>query len=69
LHEGDRVTELAGERIPGGDVRGTGCALSSAIAAQLAQGHALAEAIALARAYVRAKIAGARTVGRMRVLP
>jgi hydroxymethylpyrimidine/phosphomethylpyrimidine kinase len=39
-------------RIASRNLHGTGCTLSSAIAAHLALGHALAEAVPLARAYV-----------------
>jgi hydroxymethylpyrimidine/phosphomethylpyrimidine kinase len=62
--EGVRVDWLAGERIAGGDVHGTGCALSSAIAAELAKGAALDEAVATARAFVREAIRRAHQVGR-----
>jgi hydroxymethylpyrimidine/phosphomethylpyrimidine kinase len=45
--------ELRGKRIAGGEhVHGTGCALSSAIAAYLAQGRELYEACQLAKQYV-----------------
>jgi hydroxymethylpyrimidine kinase/phosphomethylpyrimidine kinase len=54
---------LAGERIPGGDVHGTGCALSAAIAARLARGDALRAAVEAARAFVRAGIANAHEIG------
>lgn len=40
-------------RIPSPNTHGTGCTLSSAIAAQLALGSSLSEAVQLARAYVR----------------
>jgi hydroxymethylpyrimidine/phosphomethylpyrimidine kinase len=40
-------------RIPSPNTHGTGCTLSSAIAAHLALGSSLAEAVDLARAYVR----------------
>lgn len=45
--------ELGGPRVQGGEhVHGTGCALSSAIAAQFAHGRELVEACRLAKAYV-----------------
>lgn len=47
----DTVT-WARPRQPGPDVRGTGCALSTAIAASLAQGVALPEAVGLAIAWL-----------------
>lgn len=50
LLTGDRVTTFARPRTPGPDPRGTGCALATAIAAELAGGatleHGVAEAIA-----------------------
>ena len=52
LHAGGRE-ELRGPRTRGGeDVHGTGCALASAIAAQLAHGRELVEACTLAKEYV-----------------
>ncbi|TMA32408.1 MAG: hypothetical protein E6J87_12940 [Deltaproteobacteria bacterium] len=51
---------LAGERISGGDVHGTGCALSSAITAQLARGVELRDAIESARRFVRDAIRNAQ---------
>ncbi len=64
--EGDEVKLdwLAGERIQGAPVHGTGCALSSAIAAELAKGAALDEAVVTARAFVREAIRRAREGGR-----
>jgi hydroxymethylpyrimidine/phosphomethylpyrimidine kinase len=44
---------LPGERIPGADVHGTGCALSSAITAHLARGAELRDAVESARRFVR----------------
>ncbi len=46
--------------------RGTGCALSSAIAAALAHGRTVPAAIAIARRHVRAWITAAQPVGRGR---
>jgi hydroxymethylpyrimidine/phosphomethylpyrimidine kinase len=60
----DRV-ELRQPRIGLGDgVHGTGCALSSAIAAHLAQGRTLVDACRLAKAYVHARIAAPVRPGR-----
>lgn len=53
---------LPGERIPGDPVHGTGCALSSAITAGLAQGRPLREAVIEARAFVRLAIQNAQTL-------
>ena len=62
--DGKHVVESAAPRIAGGPVHGTGCALSSAIAAHLSRGTSLADAVALAQAYVRTKISEARRLGR-----
>ena len=43
---------------------GTGCSMSAAIAAELALGHSLADAVAGAKWYVHAAIAGSRLVGK-----
>jgi hydroxymethylpyrimidine/phosphomethylpyrimidine kinase len=43
---------LEGERVPGGPFHGTGCALSSAIAAQLALGVSLEDAVDRGRQFV-----------------
>ncbi len=67
---GTEILWLEGERIPGDPVHGTGCALSAAITARLAQGDPIVAAVARGRAYVRAGIehavaigAGARVLG------
>jgi len=56
--------ELRAPRLDGGEVHGTGCALASAIAAQLARGVNLREACRIATNFVRAKIAAAQPLGR-----
>jgi hydroxymethylpyrimidine/phosphomethylpyrimidine kinase len=45
-------------------VHGTGCALSAAIAALLAQGRSLEDAVQGAKAFVTAAIEGAKPIGR-----
>ncbi|HET9623446.1 MAG TPA: hydroxymethylpyrimidine/phosphomethylpyrimidine kinase [Kofleriaceae bacterium] len=61
----DRVEPLRGPRLPAGEhVHGTGCALSSAIAAHLARGGELLEACRAAKAYVAARIAAPARPGR-----
>jgi hydroxymethylpyrimidine/phosphomethylpyrimidine kinase len=68
LREGDAKTGkitsewLPGERIPGDPVHGTGCALSAAITAGLAQGLPLRESVVRAREYVRKAISGAEAL-------
>lgn len=61
--DGVRHTWLEGERVEpadGDDVHGTGCALSSAIAANLALGQPLEDAIACARSFIQGAIAASR---------
>ena len=57
---------LPGARIAGPTPHGTGCALSTELACRLATGTPLREAARAATERVRARIAGARTVGRGR---
>src|SRR5712691_7926974 len=64
LVEPTAFTRLAADRIATQSTHGTGCTLSSAIAAGLAKGLGLAEAVAAAKAYVTAAIAAA---GRIRI--
>jgi hydroxymethylpyrimidine/phosphomethylpyrimidine kinase len=65
LCHGDTVDLLRGPRTQGGeDVHGTGCALSSAIAAYLALGAELVEACRAAKAYVAVRIASPARPGR-----
>jgi hydroxymethylpyrimidine/phosphomethylpyrimidine kinase len=65
LQSGDttRLSWLKGERIASEPVHGTGCALSSAIAAKLAVGTELELAVAEARSYVAVGIRNAVPVG------
>ena len=61
---GERL-RLSSTRIASRNLHGTGCTLSSAIAAHLALGHALPEAVERARGYVVAAMAaGADVQGR-----
>ncbi len=55
----DSVARLAAERIATNNTHGTGCTLSSAIAAGLAKGLQLPEAVREAKAYLTAAIAAA----------
>jgi hydroxymethylpyrimidine/phosphomethylpyrimidine kinase len=52
LLEHGEFTEFAGPRIEGRNTHGTGCTFAAAIAAQLAKGATLAEAVRLAKEYV-----------------
>jgi hydroxymethylpyrimidine/phosphomethylpyrimidine kinase len=59
LVEATTVARLAAERVASGNTHGTGCTLSSAIAAGLAKGQDLATAVRKAKDYVTAAIAAA----------
>ena len=56
LATADGVEAFAAPRIDSRHTHGTGCTLASAIAAGLAQGMTLRDAVLRARAYVRAAI-------------
>jgi hydroxymethylpyrimidine kinase/phosphomethylpyrimidine kinase len=58
LNEDGALTVFRGEWINAAPVRGTGCMLSSAIAAGLAKGQSLPEAVAAAKQFVAAEIRG-----------
>ena len=59
------IEQLRGPRTPGGEhVHGTGCALSSALAANLARGLDLVEACRAAKQFVAARIAAPVRPGR-----
>lgn len=68
LHDGATMHELRVPRVPGEGTHGSGCTLSSAVAAFLARGLALHEACALAQRFVADAIArsGALRAGRGR---
>ncbi len=59
LADKNGVVRLAVARIATRNTHGTGCTLSSAIAAELAKGRALADAVRTAKAYVTAAIGAA----------
>jgi len=60
----DGCEEFAAPRIASRHTHGTGCTLASAIAAGLAQGMTLRDAVLRARAYVRAAITAAPGIGK-----
>ena len=63
LYAGGTITRLAAPRIDTPHTHGTGCTLSAAIAALLAQGAGLEEAVRRAKAYVSAALAAGRDLG------
>ena len=56
------LLRMGSARIPSRNVHGTGCSLSSAIAAHLALGQGLADAVQAARHFIRAAIAAGAAV-------
>jgi hydroxymethylpyrimidine/phosphomethylpyrimidine kinase len=62
--DGHELVELTGPRIASSSTHGTGCTFASAIAANLALGRGLRDAVALAKAYVAGAIRGAPGLGR-----
>ena len=68
LYDGGGFVELPGKRIAGTPMRGTGCIMSSAIAARLALGDNVAEACVFAKAYVEECIRRAVVLGKGKLL-
>ena len=67
LAAGDALLDLEGARVPGGeDVHGTGGALATAIACQLARGAQLVDAVRAAAAFVRERLVAPVRSGRGR---
>ncbi|WP_428910467.1 bifunctional hydroxymethylpyrimidine kinase/phosphomethylpyrimidine kinase [Niallia sp. Krafla_26] len=56
FYDGDSFHWLYGERIQTKNTHGTGCTLSSAIAANLAKGHSLIESVDFAKKYIKLAI-------------
>ena len=52
MYSENGYTWFRGKRIDNPNTHGTGCTLSSAIAANLAKGHSMPEAISLAKEYI-----------------
>jgi hydroxymethylpyrimidine/phosphomethylpyrimidine kinase len=63
LWDGREAIELVAERVSSRHTHGTGCTLSAAIAARLALGHDLADAVRLAKDYVTRAIGQAPGLG------
>jgi hydroxymethylpyrimidine/phosphomethylpyrimidine kinase len=62
--DGDRIEWIEAERIPTANTHGTGCTLSSAIAAHLARGEELLEAVRKGKAFVTEAIRAALPLGK-----
>jgi hydroxymethylpyrimidine/phosphomethylpyrimidine kinase len=63
LFEGGELTEFPGPRIPTTSDHGTGCTFSAAIAAQLALGTPLPEAVGIAKRFVAEAMRTAVSIG------
>jgi len=59
LFDGDRIQQLAAPRIDTVNVHGTGCTMAAAIAAFLARGETVPDAVRAAKAYTTGAIQGA----------
>jgi hydroxymethylpyrimidine kinase/phosphomethylpyrimidine kinase len=66
LLDGENVVEFSTPRLGGIEVRGTGCLLASAIAAQLAHGVAVEDAVRTSKSWLTGKIATAQPIGKGR---
>lgn len=62
LHDGEGTLRLPARRVDTQNTHGTGCTLSSAIAAGLAKGRTLREAVADAKAFISGAIAASDTL-------
>ncbi|MGN0990858.1 MAG: bifunctional hydroxymethylpyrimidine kinase/phosphomethylpyrimidine kinase [Candidatus Ventricola sp.] len=63
LYANGQARWFAGRRIDNPNTHGTGCTLSSAIAANLAKGYALEDAVARAKAYISGALAAMLDLG------
>ena len=63
LFDGEQFHAYSGPRVNTMSAHGTGCTFASAIAAQLALGSALPQAVRLARGYVQGALEHARPIG------
>jgi hydroxymethylpyrimidine/phosphomethylpyrimidine kinase len=69
LYDGSDFHLFSTARIPGGDVHGTGCTFSAAIAAGLAAQKTVRESVVLAKEYISSAIANALRTGGGRRTP
>jgi hydroxymethylpyrimidine/phosphomethylpyrimidine kinase len=67
--DGERIVDLTVPRVDTPNVHGTGCTLSAAIAARLALGDDLLEAVRGAKAYLSDALRHSYAVGKGRGLP
>jgi hydroxymethylpyrimidine/phosphomethylpyrimidine kinase len=64
LYDGHRFQEFTAPRVEGRSTHGTGCTFSAALAARLALGSSLADAVPLAQEYVAGGMRGGIAIGR-----
>lgn len=64
LYDGSTFTPFGSDRVKSENTHGTGCTFSSAIAANLAAGRQLADAVMLAKAYVAKAIEKGYAIGK-----
>ena len=64
LFDGNTGTWFTGKRIDTRNTHGTGCTLSSAIAANLAKGYALTESVGLAKEYISGALGAMLNLGK-----
>ncbi|MDP2857334.1 MAG: bifunctional hydroxymethylpyrimidine kinase/phosphomethylpyrimidine kinase [Bacillota bacterium] len=63
FYDGHECIEFSGPKFYTKNTHGTGCSLSAAIAAELAKGRALLDAVRTGRKYIEAAIAGSLSLG------
>ncbi len=68
FYDGRDFVELTSARSAGGGAHGTGCVLSAAIAAYLARGDALEDAVRKAKKFLTAALSASCKIGRSRAL-
>ncbi len=68
FYDGRNFIELTSPRIAGGGAHGTGCVLSAAIAAYLARGEGLEDAVRKAKQFLTTALRGSFKIGRSRAL-
>ncbi len=64
LNNGEKVTYFESERIHTKNTHGTGCTLSSAIAANLALGHSILESVQVSKEYITEAIIHSLSIGK-----
>jgi hydroxymethylpyrimidine/phosphomethylpyrimidine kinase len=63
LYDGKEFSEFAGRRIETKNTHGTGCTFAAAVAAELAKGHAVRDAVRVAKHFIQAAIEDQLEIG------